>query len=87
MAKVFTMLDLSRDVIGSITPTGNHGEDLDRVKRIEERVEIIDGLMMDLVRNIDFAKRPEASIKHLGEESIRELTQIKDFLDEVLEEQ
>lgn len=86
MAKVFTMLELSREVVGEITPTGFHEEDLNRIENLEEHVSIIDGLIHDLVCNVKYAERSEVSIKHIGEKTTKELERIRDFLDEVLEE-
>lgn len=40
MAKLFTMLDLVRETVGDIKPTGEHSEDLKRKKNLEEHVSI-----------------------------------------------
>lgn len=42
--------------------------------------------MVDLVKNVEYKNRTEASVKHLGQESVKELERMRDFLDEVLED-
>lgn len=84
VAKLFTIAGLSKQVIGEIKPTGRHEEDLDRLENLANHTELTLELVVELMKNVPFAQRPESTVKGIGEQSIKDLTQIRDLINDVI---
>lgn len=85
MAKMFTLIDLNRDIIGKIKPTGSHELDLERLENVEDHSEITRNMVMDLIGNVKYSRRPEASIKVISTKSIEALEDLQDMIKDALD--
>lgn len=86
MDKQFTLVDLNRSILGSIKPTGVHELDLERLENIEDYSSITRTLVSDMLSNVGYRGRNEASIKEMANKSIQELKEINKMIEEILEE-
>lgn len=63
------IVDIVRKLIGPVTPTGQHGVDVERRKNLDELTTLVDKLLFDINSLVPFANRPEASMKAIGQDA------------------
>jgi len=70
-----------KKLIGSIEPYGDSGIDEKRSTNLEEHIDLVFGLVTDLIKTADFKNRGEASIQKLGIAANDALLEIKNSID------
>jgi hypothetical protein len=76
-----SIYEIVKKLIGSIEPYGDSGIDNKRSINLDEHIELVFGLVTDLIKTADFKNRNEASIQNLGIKANEALLEIKNSID------
>ena len=80
-----TLYDVVKKLVGCIEPYGDSCIDGIRSENLDEHVDITCNMVVDLIETAKFKNRSEHSIKIMGNKAYRELLNLKDMVDEVIE--
>ena len=81
-----TIYDITKKLIGSISPYGDTDIDGKRIVNLNEQIELVFGLVSDLMTVAHFKDRDEASIKEMGQSAYDALLEIKDSIENNVDE-
>ena len=70
MSRSFNTIELVKSLTGSVSPTGEHSYDMDVISpNLDELIELVDSLIEELIYVSSYARRPEESVRKLGEKA------------------
>lgn len=75
-----TLHQIIQKLIGPIRSLGSHEEDEDRLRNLNEAIELVDALVFAIGQAANDRVRPEASMKAIGERAQEFLDELRDTL-------
>ena len=72
--------EIVNKIIGSTEPYGDTNIDNERTKNLDEKIELVQLLVDDLIETAKFKNRPEGSMSKMGKTAQEFLDEIRDYI-------
>jgi len=84
--RTYAITDLIGELVGPIRASGDHLVDMDRLENLDEHIQVVESMAIELARAAETADRHEDSMRQIGGRARGYLTNLRNHLNRVLDD-